>query len=94
MLLKQPEDSNLNLPVWDPRVSMPLVFHSHMFSVVICRPKKRHPYIVDLLNYEFVRVDFLKLSPTDKCTGTFVFLLFHVSSFILSLRDWENLIVF
>lgn len=22
MLLKQPEDSNLNLPVWDPRVSM------------------------------------------------------------------------
>lgn len=30
MLLKQPEDSNLNLPVWDPRVSMTPVLYFHI----------------------------------------------------------------
>lgn len=36
VLLKQPEDSNLNLPVWDPRVSMTPVFHFHMFIMLLC----------------------------------------------------------
>lgn len=38
VLLKQPEDSNLNLPVWDPRVSMTPVFHFHMFIMLLCLP--------------------------------------------------------
>lgn len=36
VLLKQPEDSNLNLPVWDPRVSM-----THV-NGVLCRHRKCH----------------------------------------------------
>ncbi|XP_031589144.1 poly(A) polymerase gamma isoform X2 [Oreochromis aureus] len=34
VLLKQPEDSNLNLPVWDPRVSITPVFY--LLMVLLC----------------------------------------------------------
>lgn len=36
VLLKQPEDSNLNLPVWDPRVSMMMVLYLHMSLMLLC----------------------------------------------------------
>lgn len=47
VLLKQPEDSNLNLPVWDPRVSMIPVFCFlilitlfYFTRVFLCRHRK------------------------------------------------------
>ena len=46
VLLKQPEDSNLNLPVWDPRVSK----HQRALTVANCEvPKKRFPLKCALL---------------------------------------------
>lgn len=36
VLLKQPEDSNLNLPVWDPRVSMTPVFYFQILIILLC----------------------------------------------------------
>lgn len=38
MLLKQPEDSNLNLPVWDPRVSIKSIDYYQIFLMLNALP--------------------------------------------------------
>lgn len=87
VLLKQPEDSNLNLPVWDPRVSMTQMFYLHMFlmllclrfvCVMLCRHRKHYLDRVDLLSCEkFVGV-FFNLAQQIEYRYIY-FLLFHVS---------------
>ncbi len=84
VLLKQPEDSNLNLPVWDPRVSMTPVFYFHMFimllsfrfvGVLLCRHRK-HLDRVNLLSCE-------KFVISCSTEYRYIYcLLLHVSSFL------------
>lgn len=54
VLLKQPEDSNLNLPVWDPRVSI-LMFIVYSFSRLYAFSDFTISSVVVLLSGESIR---------------------------------------
>ena len=94
MLLKQPEDSNLNLPVWDPRVSMKAVFYLYMFKMWLClrfvllyTNREGSPNRGNLLRSEkFIGV----LNLAQQMEYRYIcFLIFHVSSFLCPHVTWN-----